>query len=196
MQGPRATAFRFARAPDPEDSAGRSDDGAARSPSALPSPENRGRGGAAEVGASVLPLPENLGVLARKWTMAILRDIVSVPLPSFSQILRANPQLSHRILSLRLRQLQREGYLRRLVLEGRPRRIAYSLTAKGRETVPIVNAVTELVRRYGGGGGTEPGPGGPVLEDLPGARPKGQPSLPDRTIGWPSTETVAPRRRA
>lgn len=97
------------------------------------------------------PLGMRVGVLGRKWTLLILRGVTSAGHPSFTQLLRAHPRLSRRILSMRLKQLQREGYLERTFSGEKPQRTAYFLTAKGRDALPLLRAFSELVRRYGEG---------------------------------------------
>jgi len=95
------------------------------------------------------PLGAHIGVLGKKWTLLILRDVASQQSPSFSQILKAHSRMSRRILSMRLRELQREGYLLRFTSETNPRRTAYVLSEKGRDTIPVLNAVCDLVQRHG-----------------------------------------------
>jgi DNA-binding HxlR family transcriptional regulator len=101
------------------------------------------------------PLASHVGALGRKWSLLILRDVASGQRTSFGRMLRAHPHLSRRMLSLRLRDLQREGYLQRITFDNGSRRTAYVLSAKGRDTIPVLNAISDLVRRHGTLGGSE-----------------------------------------
>jgi uncharacterized protein len=100
---------------------------------------------------SDIPLGLRMGVLGKKWTLLILRHVATEGRPSFSGILHAMPRLSRRILSIRLKELQRERYVEKIISEGNPRRTCYSLTPKGRDAIPVLHAFSELVRRYGEG---------------------------------------------
>src|ERR1700693_4134622 len=84
------------------------------------------------------PINASLGTLGRKWTLTILRDIAFSPGASFSSILKTNPGLLQRTLSLRLRQLHAEGLVERNASANGSRRGRYDLTAKGREIWPIL----------------------------------------------------------
>src|SRR5579863_1199614 len=97
------------------------------------------------------PLGTRIGVLGKKWTLLIIRQVAAEERPSFSQLLRAHHRLSRRILSMRLKELQREGYLEKLVSDANPRRTAYLLTDKGRDALPLLYAFSDLVRVYGEG---------------------------------------------
>lgn len=88
------------------------------------------------------PIRASLGVLGRKWSFLVLRDIAFYEDVRFSDILRSIDGITRRLLSARLRELQREG----LVAKRKDgREITYSLTAKGADVMPILVALT----RYG-----------------------------------------------
>lgn len=89
------------------------------------------------------PIATSLGSLGRKWTLTILRDIAFQPLPSFTVILRNNPGLRQRTLSLRLKQLLGDGLIVRSPHESRPRRPIYRLTPKGLQVWPILATLAQ-----------------------------------------------------
>jgi DNA-binding HxlR family transcriptional regulator len=84
------------------------------------------------------PIAASLGTLGRKWTLTILRDIAFFPDASFSLIQKNNPGLLPRTLSLRLKQLSRDGLIVRGTESESDRRPRYRLTAKGQEVWPIL----------------------------------------------------------
>jgi DNA-binding HxlR family transcriptional regulator len=140
------------------------------------------------------PLGLRIGVLGKKWTLLILRHVAAEGRPSFSHLLRSHPQLSRRILSMRLKELQREGYLEKIITHGNPRRTAYVLTDKGRDALPILYAFSELVRRYGEGVNVARGQSVRV-EDLCFAHPD-IPDTPQRPVDlspFPMRPPVRPR---
>jgi DNA-binding HxlR family transcriptional regulator len=84
------------------------------------------------------PMATSLGVLGRKWTMLILRDIGMMRKERFNEILRSTPGLTPRVLSHRLKELERDGLIRRLEENGSPNYVRWGLTEKGSETIPIL----------------------------------------------------------
>ena len=91
------------------------------------------------------PIRESVKRLGRKWTLLILRDMAFLKLTRFGQILRNNPGLTPRVLSRRLRQMQREGLLERVV---RKDRIVYRLTSRGEDAVFILLAFLRYGTRH------------------------------------------------
>ena len=88
------------------------------------------------------PIRESVKWLGRKWTLLILRDMAFLKLTRFGQILRNNPGLTPRVLARRLRQMQEEGLVERLVTD---EKVAYRLTSRGEDAVFILLAFL----RYG-----------------------------------------------
>src|SRR5260370_28683951 len=73
------------------------------------------------------PVRGSVKALGSKWTLLILRDIGFLRLDRFGQILRNNPGLTPRVLSRRLRNMQKEGLIERTVKSDR---ITYLLTPR------------------------------------------------------------------
>ena len=88
------------------------------------------------------PIRESVKWLGRKWTLLILRDMAFLKLTRFGQILRNNPGLTPRVLARRLRQMQEEGLVERVVTV---EKVAYRLTSRGEDAVFILLAFL----RYG-----------------------------------------------
>src|SRR4051795_510987 len=86
-------------------------------------------------------------LVGKRWTGAILLVLMDGPL-HFSGIRQLVPELSDRLLSERLKELEAEGIVERRVLEGSPVRVEYSLTAKGRALEPSLRALKEWARRH------------------------------------------------
>jgi DNA-binding HxlR family transcriptional regulator len=97
------------------------------------------------------PIETTLGSLGRKWTITILRDVAFFPKANFGLIRRRNPGLRQRTLSIRLRQLAKEGLIRRVVPSDDGRHPYYELTARGLEVWPILTALFQFgIRQYAG----------------------------------------------
>ena len=99
--------------------------------------------------AQACPIRVSLGVLGRKWTLVVLRDIAFRPESSFGQILSRTKGLTPRVLSLRLQELRREELIEKIADAHDERRSHYRLTAKGRDIVPVLTALVAFgIRHY------------------------------------------------
>src|SRR4030081_1553167 len=84
--------------------------------------------------------PEAVALVGRRWTGAILRVLMDGPL-RFSEVAQAVPELSDRLLSERMKELESRRIVERTVIPGPPLRVEYSLSRMGSELEP---ALTEL----------------------------------------------------
>ena len=84
------------------------------------------------------PIQVSLGVLGKKWTLLILRDIVFLKVQRFNQILRTLPGLTPRVLIMRLNELEKTGLIEPVVIQKSPKLVRWELTKRGRDTVPIL----------------------------------------------------------
>jgi DNA-binding HxlR family transcriptional regulator len=86
-------------------------------------------------------------LIGKRWSGAILLVLLDGPL-HFSGIRQLVPELSDRLLSERLKELEAEGIVQRRVLDGSPVRVEYSLTEKGEALEPAVRALKEWGREW------------------------------------------------
>ena len=86
-------------------------------------------------------------LVGKRWTGAILFVLLEGP-ARFSEIKECVPDLSDRLLSERLKELEAEGIVEREVLDGAPVRVEYSLTEKGRALEPAVRALKSWAREW------------------------------------------------
>ncbi len=86
-------------------------------------------------------------LIGRRWTGAILRAMLS-GLNRFSDLAAAVPGLSDRMLSERLKELEAEGIVRRIVVPETPVRITYELTDKGKDLGQVIEAVSAWAERW------------------------------------------------
>lgn len=86
-------------------------------------------------------------LVGKRWTGAILIVMLDGPL-RFSEIKQLVPDLSDRLLSERLKELEGEAIVERRV-EGRgPTHVEYALTGKGRALEPAVRALKTWAHSY------------------------------------------------
>ena len=86
-------------------------------------------------------------LIGRRWTGAILFALGQSS-RRFSDFHAAIPDISDRLLSERLKELEDAGVIAREVGAGRPVQVTYRMTAKGMELQPIMQAVGEWATRW------------------------------------------------
>jgi DNA-binding HxlR family transcriptional regulator len=83
------------------------------------------------------PVTEILQLIGDKWTVLVVRSLHEGPM-RFSEIRRDIPAVSQRMLTLTLRNLERNGLVKRTVTPSIPPRVDYELTRLGRSLeVPL-----------------------------------------------------------
>ncbi len=93
---------------------------------------------------------EAVELVGRRWTGAILRVLMDGPL-RFSEIAQAVPELSDRLLSERMKELEARGIVERTVISGPPLRVEYELSRMGRELEPALSELQSWAKRWLGG---------------------------------------------
>jgi DNA-binding HxlR family transcriptional regulator len=83
---------------------------------------------------------EAIELLGKRWTGAIVHALLPGPM-RFSEIAHCVPEISDRLLSMRLRELESQGIVARDVHPGTPVRVEYALTEKGYALEPAVTAI-------------------------------------------------------
>jgi DNA-binding HxlR family transcriptional regulator len=90
---------------------------------------------------------EAVELVGRRWTGAILRVLMDGPL-RFSEIAAAIPELSDRLLSERMKELESRGMVQRTVVPGPPLQVRYELSEMGRELEPALSELQVWARRW------------------------------------------------
>jgi DNA-binding HxlR family transcriptional regulator len=85
--------------------------------------------------------------VGRRWTGAILFVLLDGP-TRFSEFKRLVPDLSDRLLSERMKELEAEGIVERRVFDEMPVRVEYALTPKGEALEPAVGALKVWARTW------------------------------------------------
>jgi DNA-binding HxlR family transcriptional regulator len=103
----------------------------------------------ASLDAGCCPLyHEAIELIGRRWTGAIVAVLLERGTMRFSEISAAVPQLSDRLLSERMKQLEGRGLVVREVDEGPPVRVSYRLTNMGRALAPAVDELHVWARNW------------------------------------------------
>jgi DNA-binding HxlR family transcriptional regulator len=86
-------------------------------------------------------------LVGRRWTGAIIRVLLQGR-ARYHQLRDAIPDISDRMLSERLRELEQEGVIERVVVPETPVRVEYELTEKGWALEPVVRAIASWAERW------------------------------------------------
>src|SRR3984893_3900835 len=90
---------------------------------------------------------EAVELVGRRWTGAILRVLMDGPL-RFSEVAQAVPELSDRLLSERMKELEARGIVERTVIPGPPLRVEYQLSRMGHELEPALSELQRWANRW------------------------------------------------
>lgn len=88
------------------------------------------------------PVELTLSVVAGKWKILILWHLRGATL-RFSELRDAMPDITDKMLSQQLRELEDDGLLHREVYPVVPPKTEYSLTEEGRRMVPVLTAMQQ-----------------------------------------------------
>lgn len=92
------------------------------------------------------PLGECTMLISGTWTPNIIWYVADEP-RRFSDLQRALTGISSKVLTTRLRKLERDGVLLRTVKPTSPPMVTYELTELGRELRPVIDAIVDVGRR-------------------------------------------------
>ncbi|MBN9755841.1 transcriptional regulator [Pseudonocardia sp. Ae707_Ps2] len=96
----------------------------------------------------VCPLNEVLDRVSGKWAIGVLTLIGAEEVARFTELERGIPGISRRMLTLTLRNLERDGLLTRTVYATVPPRTEYRLTEAARELARTLSLLTDWAKRH------------------------------------------------
>jgi DNA-binding HxlR family transcriptional regulator len=93
------------------------------------------------------PFQRAIELIGKRWTGAVVRALMPAP-ARFNQLLSGIPGISDRVLTERLRELESESIVERLVDPGPPVRVSYRLTSRGRALEPVLNSIADWAESW------------------------------------------------
>ena len=84
-----------------------------------------------------------MAVLGGAWTPSVIWKLAGDP-RRFGELQKDIPGISPKMLTARLRSLEEKGVVVRDVVHSSPPSVEYSLTALGRELVPVIDAIVRV----------------------------------------------------
>jgi DNA-binding HxlR family transcriptional regulator len=92
-----------------------------------------------ELGREACSVARTVGVIGDRWTLLVLRDCF-LGVRRFEEM-QERLGITRHVLADRLRKLVKQGVLRRVPYQQRPRRHEYRLTEKGLDLYPVMMAI-------------------------------------------------------
>lgn len=93
-----------------------------------------------------------LDIIGGKWKALILWNLKDQTL-RFSELKRALPEVTQRMLTQQLRELEEDGMVTRKVYAQVPPKVEYSLTEHGQSVIPILELMCQWGKNYQGAKG-------------------------------------------
>lgn len=82
-----------------------------------------------------------LGMLEGRWKLLILFQLFGGKTLRFSELERAIPKVTQKMLTQQLRQLEADGIVRRVIYPEIPPKVEYSLTEWGQSLCPVLDGI-------------------------------------------------------
>jgi DNA-binding HxlR family transcriptional regulator len=92
------------------------------------------------------PVQASLEVLGRRWAFLVLRNIALYRAQRYTEMLRATRGMSKRVLTNRLNELERAGFIVRE--ESRRGYVRWELTEKGADVMPVLLTLVEFGSKW------------------------------------------------
>ena len=93
------------------------------------------------------PINHTFKLVGKKFTMLIIRNMIHRDHKRFNQFLEIE-EINAKILSARLKEMEKDGLIERKVYPDTPVRVEYSITEKGRALEPILDQMSAFSMRY------------------------------------------------
>ena len=89
------------------------------------------------------PVRITMDIIGGKWKVVILYYIKNIGVCRFGELQRYIPQITKKMLTQQLRELERDGIVDRKVYQQVPPRVDYSLTKSGETLEPILQSMAD-----------------------------------------------------
>lgn len=93
------------------------------------------------------PFTRAIGTIGNKWKPIII-NVIGTRSIRFGQLDAIVPNISRKVLTEQLKELEEDGLLQRLAYKEIPPRVEYSLSEKGLAFLPILQSIKEWNIKY------------------------------------------------
>jgi DNA-binding HxlR family transcriptional regulator len=97
---------------------------------------------------SVAHVTRVLHMISGRWKLPILFRLLAEPSMRTSQFMRDIPDISQKMLTQHLRELQKDGLVARRDFGEQPPHVEYRLTSAGRGLMPVLISVRDFSRQH------------------------------------------------
>lgn len=94
------------------------------------------------------PVATTVYLIGNKWTLLILRELVTNNTLRFGQIKKNVDGISQKVLTQNLRELENNGLVKRYVYAEVPPKVEYSLTKIGTTLIPVMDMLAKWGEQY------------------------------------------------
>ena len=99
-------------------------------------------------GIATCPVARTLDLIGDRWTILLLRDLLLEGARRFVDFQASLPGVAPNTLSARLKALEDNGLVQRVLYSERPPRVEYVLTDKGKSLGPVVRAMRDWGNKH------------------------------------------------
>jgi DNA-binding HxlR family transcriptional regulator len=87
------------------------------------------------------PIRNILARISDKWSLLVLYTLNQEPVMRFNALQKSIPDISQKMLSVTLKTLEEDGFVKRKVYAEVPPRVEYSLTDRALSLLPCINSL-------------------------------------------------------
>jgi DNA-binding HxlR family transcriptional regulator len=101
-----------------------------------------------ETACKACPVNNTFNIIGKKFAILILRNMIILKQKRFNEFLDSIERINPKTLSIRLKEMEKDGLINRKVFNEKPIRIEYSLTNKGEALKPILEQMAMFSMKY------------------------------------------------
>jgi DNA-binding HxlR family transcriptional regulator len=94
------------------------------------------------------PINNTFQIIGKKFTVLILRNMIYLNQIRFNKLLNSIEGINAKTLSIRLKEMEKDGLIRRKIYNESPIRIEYEMTEKGMALEPILKQMSAFSMKY------------------------------------------------
>jgi DNA-binding HxlR family transcriptional regulator len=87
------------------------------------------------------PMTNALKIIGGKWKLLLLNSVRNECTVRFGQLKKTMPDITQTTLTTQLRELERDGIIRRKVYAEAPPKVEYTLTDLGKTLIPVIEVL-------------------------------------------------------
>src|SRR5262245_34835654 len=99
-------------------------------------------------GIHTCPVARTLDLIGERWTILLLRDLLLEGPRRFADFQASLPGVAPSTLSARLKALEDNGLVQRILYSERPPRVEYGLTDLGKSLGPVIKAMRDWGNKH------------------------------------------------